>query len=102
MTYRIPSFVGWTHKSDLVLNARVIRFRSLKQALEKTELKLKAASDFVPAFTRITVANNVVSCMNPLMMVLHSVQGPHCHVESLADVHSVPRNLMQEEVVGLL
>jgi hypothetical protein len=73
VTYRIPFFVGRTHKSDLVLDARIVRFRSLKQALEKTELELEAASDFVPAFTRITVANQVVSCMKPLTMVLHSV-----------------------------
>jgi hypothetical protein len=73
VTYRIPFFVSRTHKSDLVLDARIVRFRSLKQALEKTELELEAASDFVPAFTRITVANQVVSCMKPLTMVLHSV-----------------------------
>jgi hypothetical protein len=35
------------------------------------------------------------------MVMLHGVNGPYGHAESLADVHPVSCNFMQKEVVGL-
>jgi hypothetical protein len=65
--------VGKTYKIDLVMDARVVCFRPLKQALEKAELELKATSDFVPALTCITTTSNIADCAKPLTMVLHGV-----------------------------
>jgi hypothetical protein len=102
MIHFISSGKDWAYKSDLILNPRVIRFRPLEQALQKVELELKATSDFVPALTCITVPNKVDNCTKPLTLVLHSVKRPQGHAKGLANVHSLSRNFIQEEVVKLL
>jgi hypothetical protein len=73
MTHRIPCLLGWTYKSDLVLNSRVVRFRSLNQALEKAELELEATPNFIPTIACVTAMKKIISCAKPLMMVLHGV-----------------------------
>ena len=56
------------------MDSGVVCFRTLKQALEKSELKFKATSDFVPASASITATYEVVVYTELLVMVLCSVK----------------------------